>query len=113
MSSAGIVTINLGMTSAPTWAHFRVCEKFTGDNVAHFSFGTADASFQFCMSAFADPSGSDSFNSNSRVIQHYERYSGSITKMLSASFDSFTTNGLKLNVDIAHGGYQVLIEAGN
>lgn len=117
LNNTGLQTFNLEFSSAPTWAHLTVCEKYTGDNVAHLSIGkvntTPSGIRQFCQSTFADPSGSDSFNSNAHVVQHYERFNGNITKMLSASFDSFTTTGIKLNVDIAHGGYQVLVEAGN
>lgn len=112
LSSAGNgKTFNLGI--APTWVRFTVCEKSGGDLESHRSYGVAAASFQFSMSDFADATGGDSFNSNAHVVQHYERSGGVITKVLSASFNSFTASGIKLNVDIANANYQVLVEAGN
>lgn len=112
LSSAGNgKTFNLGI--APTWAKFTVCEKSGGDLESHRSQGIATSTFEFCMSTFADATGGDSFNSNAHVVQHYERSGGVITKVLSASFNSFTATGLKLDVDIANANYQVLVEAGN
>lgn len=114
ITTTGLVTYNLGLTTRATWAEFHVCEKRTGDDVSHRSIGWfTEGSNQFCMSTFSDPSGSDSFNSNAHVIQHYERFKGNITKMLSASFDSFTSTGFKLNVQNSHSGYQVFVIVGD
>lgn len=112
LNSAGTgKTFNLGLATPPTWAHFTVCEKTTGDTVAHFSFGKATATKQVCQSTYSDTIGSDSFNSSAHVVQHYERVGGVITKVLSASFNSFTSSGIKLNVSIPNADYQVLVEA--
>lgn len=111
LSLSGLRTFNIGI--APTWLHLTVCEKITGDTVSHFSFGKAETGSQYCMSTFADTAGADSFNSSAHIVQHYERVGGSITKVLSASFDSFTATGFKLNVDIPNSNYKVLVEAGN
>lgn len=114
LAATGLNTFNLGFSTAPTWAEFIVSEKTTGDNVAHLSIGSALLSTnQHCNSTYADAIDGDTFKSNAFVVQHYERVSGSITKILSASFDSFTTSGIKLNVDIANNTYQVLVKAGN
>ncbi len=114
----GLKTFNLtGITTAPTWATLTVCEKSTTDTAAHTSEGkilvTPNYTRQRCQSTYADTSGADSFNSSTHCVQHYERVSGSITKVLSASFDSFTSTGIKLNVDIPNADYQLLIEAGD
>ncbi len=111
LGSSGLQTFNLGL--APTWATLTVCEKVGADSAAHKSEGKMTATKQVCHSTFSDTTGSDSFNSSAHVVQHYERVGGAITKILSASFDSFTASGIKLNVDTANPNYQVLVEAGN
>lgn len=113
LDTAGTQTFNLGI--APTWVTLTVCaSNATTDTVDHKSEGKATAVKQYCQSTFCDDSsGKRSFNSSAHVVQHYERVSGSITKVLSASFSAFTTNGITLNVDTPHSNYKVLIEAGN
>lgn len=114
LNLSGLRTFNLGLPSAPTWANFIVTERSTGETVAHISIGkTLGPTKQHCMSTFADSSGQDSFRSNTHVVRHYERIGGVITLILSASFDSFTASGIRLNVDVANANYQVLVEAGD
>lgn len=109
-------TISLGFQ--PTWAIITVSEKSGSDNAAHTSEGKVNTNpgptvYQYCQSTFADADGADTFKSSAHLVQHYERVGGVITKVLSASFHSFTPSGIKLNVDIPNNNYQVLIEAGN
>jgi hypothetical protein len=109
---SGTPTQTIVVGFQPTWARFTVGGKGS-DTVTHFSFGATDGTNQSVQSTFGDTTGGASFNSGSKLISHYERVSGSITEVLSASFNSFTATGIKLNVSIANTGYSVTLEAGN
>lgn len=98
----------------PTWAIFRV----TGSNAAaQLSLGGTDGTRQNCGSIFTDGSGSQSFDTNTKCISTYERVSGAITEVLSASFASFGISAgvgnVTLNVSLANSNYKVTIECGD
>lgn len=96
----------------PTWARFTVTGKGT-DTVNHISIGTTDGTHQNTNSTFSDTTGGLSVSTNTKVISHYERVSGTIAEVLSASFNSFTSTGVEINVAIANTGYSVTLECGN
>lgn len=97
----------------PTWAILTVCGK-ASDTACHTSRGVIDTTnYQYCQSTFMDTYGGKSINTETKCVSHYERVAGNIQEILSASFNSFYTTGIKLDVTIANTSYQVLIECGN
>lgn len=116
--AAGQVTITQSPTQTislpftPTWARFTVSAKGS-DSVTHFSFGATDGTNQSNQSTYGDTTGGKSVTSTTKLISHYERVSGTITEVLSASFNSFVTNGIKLNVTTINTSYPVTLEVGN
>lgn len=109
LSGTGLSTFALGFQ--PTWANFRVTGK-AGDTVCHGSWGGTDGTNQNCGSTYMDTTGGASFDVNTKVVSHYDRVAGTITEVLSASFDSFVATGVKLNVAIANTNYKVTIDCG-
>lgn len=110
LSITGLSTFVLGFQ--PTWATFRVTGK-SGDTVSHVSLGSTDGTNQNCGSTYMDTTGGASFDVNTKVVSHFERSGGTITEVLSASWDSWTATGVKLNVLIANTAYKVTIDCGN
>jgi len=98
----------------PTWAEFRVGQKSgTTETVNHLSLGEVDTTgYQYCTSTFTDASGSTTVNYSTKVVSHRER-SGGIVEVLSASFNSFYSTGIKLDVSIANSNYPVVLRCGN
>ena len=110
LSTTGLKSFNLGMQ--PTWVRFYVGQRTgTTEIINHTSTGITDGIHQYCISTFTDANGSTTKNSN-KVVSHYERIGG-IVEVLSATFDSFYTSGIKLNVTVANANYPVIIEFGN
>src|ERR1051325_248088 len=98
---AGLKTYNIGFQ--PTWITMTVCEKVGGDTISHKSEGKVllDSTYtggfrQRCQSTCGD---NFSINSSAHCVQHYEAPG---VKVLSASFDSITATGFKLNADITN-----------
>lgn len=110
LSTTGLSTFVLGFQ--PTWATFRVTGK-AADTANHMSLGGTDGTNQNCGSTYMDTTGGASFDVNTKVVSHYERSGGTITEVLSASWDSWTATGVKLNVATANTNYKVTIECGN
>lgn len=110
LSATGLSTFVIGFQ--PTWARFRVTGK-AADTTNHASLGGTDGTNQNCGSTFMDTTGGASFDVNTKVVSHYERSAGTITEVLSASWDSWTATGIKLNVAIANTAYKVTIDCGN
>lgn len=75
--------------------------------VTQISIGNADGTRQNCISAFGDATSHKSTRVNTHCIQHYERVSGTITKVLEASFVSFDADGFTLNITVANVNYSV------
>jgi len=112
ISSSGINTFTVGF--APTWARFRVSQKVgTVETTNHLSLGGTDGTRQNCSSFFTDGSGNTCFDTNTKVVSHYERVGGTVTEVLAATFDSFTATGVKVNASIPNASYQVTLECGN
>lgn len=112
LSSTGFVTINLGFK--PTWVRLTVGSKSgTSENYMHQSVGAADAVAQTCVSTFYDMYGGKTATSTSLIVDHYERVGSAVQSVLKASFASFVTTGVKLNVATPHSGYPIMLEAGN
>lgn len=116
LGTIGSKTISVGFQ--PTWAEFRVCQKFNvADSVAHLSIGETDGTRQNVISIYHDVAGGISANSTSptskKVVSHYERVSGVIQEVLAADFNSFTATGIKLDVLIGNPNYQVIVTCGN
>lgn len=110
LSATGVTTLVVGFQ--PTWARFRVTGK-ASDTVDHLSLGGTDGTNMNCGSTYMDTTGGASFDVNTKVVSHYERVSGTITEVLGAAWDSWATNGVKLNVSTANVNYKVTIECGN
>lgn len=112
-STPGIKAITAGFQ--PTWAEFRVCQKYgTNESFAHLSIGECDADgYQNVTSIFQDATGGISITDSTKVISHYARVGGTIQEVLAVKFDSFTSNGMKLNVLTGNSGYQIMATIGN
>lgn len=110
-SSNGLKNIYLGTPTQPTNVEIVVQNKFGVNEgvIRHVSIGNADASGQRATSYFKDGTGQASFDSTSKIISHYERVGVDITEVMSATFDSFTTNGIKLNITNANADYLIYI----
>lgn len=110
LSSSGSNTLNMGTPSIPTSATLIVQNKTgTAETVKHISIGTADGSGQRVTSYFKDGTTPTTFDSTSKCIAHYERVGGVITEILSATFTTFTSSGLTLNVTTPNANYNVYI----
>lgn len=106
---AGLRTFNLGTTSTPTSATLIVQNKNgVAETPFHVSMGTYDGSGQRCTSYLKDGT-THTFDSTSKIVSHYELSGGSPVEVLSASFDSFTSTGIKLNVATTNLNYKVYI----
>lgn len=110
LDTTGLKTFNLGASSTPTAASIVVQNKNgVAETTLHVSIGTCSISGQRCTSYVKDGVGPFTFDSTTKVVSHYEISGGVSTEVLSASFDSFTSNGIKLNVSIANANYKVYI----
>lgn len=110
LDTAGLRTFNLGASSTPTSAMLIVQNKNgVAEIPLHVSMGTCSVSGQRCTSYLKD--GATTFNADSttKVVSQYELSGGVATEVLSASFDSFTSNGIKLNVATVNTNYKVYI----
>lgn len=112
-SSNGLKTIYLGTPTQPTSADIIVQNKYGVNEgvIRHVSIGHADSTGQRVTSYFKDATGQASFDSTSKIISHYERVGGAITEVMAATFDSFTANGIKLNITNANADYLIYIRA--
>lgn len=110
-ATPGLKTIILGTPSTPQSVDIAVQNKYGVNEgvVRHVSMGHADSSGQRVTSYYKDNSGQDSFDSDSKIISHYERVSGTITEVMAAEFDSFTSNGVKLYITKANSDYLIYI----
>lgn len=107
------VAFNLGFASAPTRIRFTVGAKGGSSTVNQGAHGACDGTNQFVLTWFSDGTSSQSTTSASKCVSIYERVSGVLTEVVAASFNSFTANGVKLNVTTASSNYQVFVEAEN
>lgn len=97
----------------PTAARLTVSENDSGETAAHICVGKTDGTHQNYDATFDDGTLKDSRSSNDRVVSHYENHSGTLTEVLSASFNSFVATGIKLNVLTANADYTVSLECWN
>lgn len=111
ISSPGINTFNLGITTTPTWAEVTVCERVPSDGAGHRSQGFGTATKQHCLSDFNDAIGGDSFNSSTHIVRQYGR-SGGIVPVLSAKLFSLTPTGIKFDADLYNVNYPVHVRVG-
>jgi hypothetical protein len=108
-SSGTGVSFNLG--GRPNWIKFRVGQKAgTTETCSHVCLGQCDGLYQYCTSTYSDTSGATTVDSDTKVVSHRERVSGTITEVLQASFNSFYASGVKLNVTIPNSNYPVVVE---
>lgn len=110
LSSSGLQNINLGTPTAPTSAML-IVQNRNGvvDIPLHVSMGTASVSGQRCTSYIKDSIINFNIDSTTKCISHYENVGGAATEVLSAAFDSFSANGIRLNVTIPNNTYKVYI----
>lgn len=111
-STTGLKTIYMGTPTSPTSVDIIVQNKYGVNEgvMRHVSVGHADSDGQEVISYYKDNSGQASFNSTNKIISHYERVSGNITEVMAATFDSFTSSGIKLNITQANGDYLIYIK---
>lgn len=112
--TTGVKTIDVGFQ--PIGMRITVCQKFnTSQTFSHWSYGVVGSYeaelLQFCHSTFQDTTGGQSKTYSDRIVSHWERVAGTLTEKVAATFDSFTTTELKINVTTADANYQFLIEA--
>lgn len=116
-SSIAVGTTGTGVTFTgfgfrPTHLTFRIGAKNGSSAANQFCYGTVDETgWMTYTSQFSDGSGHQSKAGTNKCFVHYERVSGTITKVLEASFNSFTNDGFKLNVTISSPYYEVFVEA--
>ena len=109
LDTAGLRTFNLGAPSTPTSAMLIVQNKNgVAETPLHVSMGTCSVSGQRCTSYLKDGT-THNYDSTTKVVSHYEMVGGTPTEILSASFDSFTSNGIKLDVTTTNTNYKVYI----
>jgi len=113
-SPTGLTTVVLGFQ--PIACRLTVSSK-GGEVYAHMSIGAADAANTAVFnSIIQDTTGGKSTQgaaTQGRVVSLYERVSGTLTEVLGVNFDSFVSNGVRLNIVVPHSGYQVMLEAWN
>lgn len=103
--STGSKTLTCGFQ--PTAARFFVGGVVGGDNVMHFSRGSADGTRQNCDWQFADGTFFTGDTTNSKIISHWENVGGTLTEVFSATFTAFTATGCTINVSIADASYNL------
>lgn len=113
-STTGLKTLNLGAPSTPVSASVVVQNKLATNEGAlkHVSIGETDGTNHKCTSYLKDGS-SPSFDTQSTtgtLVKVYEVVGGVNTVVLEANFDSFTANGIKINVVTANSSYPVYIK---
>lgn len=112
LALTGLRTTTIGI--APTSLRFIIGAKNSSSTVIQSAHGAVDSSgFQSVLTWYGDSTGFQSTTSTSKCISVWERVSGTLTEVLSASFDSYTASGFKLNITTANSNYQVFIEAQN
>lgn len=113
LSTTGLKTINMGFASAPTSVMIVVQNKYATNEstVKHVSIASTDGTNHNCASYFkkgTDPSSKQRFTDGT-VIYVQEEIGGVIQPVFQATFNSFYTNGIKLNVSQANSAYPVYI----
>lgn len=110
--TSGLKTINLGTTSTPTRADFVVQNRYgvNEGTLRHVSIGYADASGQRVTSYLKDGAVTADFDSTAKVISVYEIVGGVVTEVFSATFDSFTSTGVKINVTVPNVAYLIYLK---
>lgn len=109
LGSTGLKSINLGTPSTPTAVTFIVQNKTgTAESTKHVSIGSYDSTNGQRCTSYVKPSGGSSspFNVTNKVVSHYE---DGPTEVLAAEFDSFLSNGVKINVLTADTDYDVYV----
>lgn len=91
----------------PTWMQF-TCVSDDGE-----STGNADGIRQNVTSKFNNGTVRASSNINTHVVNLTQLVSGSVVPRVKASFDSFTADGVKLNVQNADANVKVNLLFGN
>lgn len=112
--TTGLKTINLGTPSTPTNVTLIVQNKLgvNEGTLKHVSIGTSNGTTHRCTSYVKDGAGTAfDFDTSTKVISHYELSGGSPLEVLSATFDSFTSSGVKINVAVASNAYSIYIRA--
>jgi hypothetical protein len=101
----GIIPYDLDFQ--PTWMQF---ECVSDDS---WSKGNADGVRQNVLSKFNNGTVRASSNINTHVVNLTKMVSGSVVPHVKASFDSFTADGVKLNVVNADASIKVNLTFGN
>lgn len=108
--TTGLKTIVLGTTSTGYAARFVVQNKYgvNEGTLRHVSIGEATAATQRATSYLKNGT---TFNADSttKCISHWEDIGGVPTEVLAATFDSFTSNGIKLNITTANNAYLIYL----
>jgi len=109
-TSTGVKTITCGFP--PVAMKITLSAKSVGgDSYLHQSVGQCDNSgYSTCASLFQDATGSQTYKSVTKMVSHYERVSGTITEVNSATFSAFTATEGKFNVTLVSSAYQYNIE---
>lgn len=116
-ATTGVKTITTNFQ--PTNIRITVSQKYTGaQSYLHYSMGAGglvDVSGtptmrQHADSIYQDPTGSQTVSNDSKVVSFYDRVSGTLTEVMAASIDSFTSTQLKLNFTTVNVNYNLFIE---
>lgn len=109
-STTGVKTVSVGFQ--PVGMRITVGQKVgTAQGFAHKSVGIADGTNQFYDAFFEDTTGGKTVSGSTKLVSHWERVTGTITEILTVTFDSFTATEVKYNVTLANVNYNLLIEA--
>lgn len=113
LGSTGTTNIAHGLGATPIGARFTVTKGSGVDNdEACFSVGVTDGSYERVdaqYSANGNPGVARNITSTSKCVATY-RDTGSISEVLGASFDSWDSTYLTLDVDNANSNYSVRLE---
>ncbi len=111
-TATGTQTLSLGFQ--PKRVRFTCSQKDSGSNdtIAHKSDGTvtngSSGTWSECESFYTDTTGSQSFRFDDRLVSHYERVGGTITEIFRINFNSWTTNGMKVDIAVLSGSNYVV-----
>ena len=95
----------------PSMVRVTMGQKYgTTQTVAHLSVGSGTPSFQHVNSFYQDTTGGKSLSEDAKVVDLWDRVSGTLTQMVDISIYAFGTDSITLSIAKANVNYQLYIE---
>lgn len=110
-AGTGQTTISVGFK--PTYLRFTISQTAGApeNTVAHLSTGFTDGVTQYAHSIYANANNCYTRINDTFCLTHYAIISNAFTRVLSANFVNFTSNGFTLDFDRASSAYLITFEA--